>query len=868
MRTSLISFIDTAAAHGHGIAFAHRRGLRTERWTYRRLCDTTFQFARELDQRGISKGERILLWGENCAEWVAAFFGALSRGVIVVPLDVESAPDFVARVQQQVNARLLVHSGECRLDLPRLRFDELADRVTHHATTPFQFEDIADSDIAEIIFTSGTTAEPKGVIITHRNLLANLNPLEREIDKYRKWERPFHPIRFLDLLPLSHVFGQFMGIFVPMILGGEVYFQDSLNPSEIIAAIKKQRISVVVTVPRFLDSLRQKIERDYEARGQSDLLYKTLEAAGRVHFLKRWWLFRRIHRQLGWKFWAFVAGGAALNPQSELFWQRLGYAVVQGYGMTETASLISVNHPFKIGRGSIGKTMPGQQMKLDETGEILVRGDNVSPGYWRGNAKTMTTDEGWLRTGDVGEMDAAGNLYFKGRKKDVIVTAAGLNIYPDDLEAALNAQPEIRDSAVIGIDTPQGAEPMAVLIMKDEGSDPAPVIERANQQLARHQRLRRWVLWPEPEFPLTPTKKIRKPLVAERLGVGGRGPGTGESSGQWPVADGRSNIQTQSTISDRSPAPGLWPPAPSFILQQVARVSGESPAQVDATANLAADLKLDSLGRVELLSALEDHYQVDLDEAAFTAATTVGDIERMIREGARAEAVEYPYPRWPRRWPVTWIRAAVFYAVMMPVIWLMSRARVVGRARLNGARGPLLFVANHVSMVDQSLIQYALPARYRLKLVIAMEGEKLRNWRRPAKGTPVGRRLLGYLQYLSVVSLFNVFPLPQKSGFRRSFAFAGEAMDRGASVLVFPEGRRTTDGEMKPFREGIGILASDLGVPVVPIRLDGVFEMKASRRNFARAGEVKVTIGDPVEFSRDTDAARIARELERRVASL
>jgi long-chain acyl-CoA synthetase len=240
----------------------------------------------------------------------------------------------------------------------------------------------------------------------------------------------------------------------------------------------------------------------------------------------------------------------------------------------------------------------------------------------------------------------------------------------------------------------------------------------------------------------------------------------------------------------------------------------------------------------------------------------------MIREGARAEAVEYPYPRWPRRWPVTWIRAAVFYAVMMPAVWLMSRARVIGRERLNDVNGPLLFVANHVSMVDQSLIQYALPARYRLKMVIAMEGEKLRNWRRPEKGTSVARRLLGYLQYILVVSLFNVFPLPQKSGFRRSFAFAGEAMDGGASALVFPEGRRTTDGEMKPFREGIGILASDLDVPVVPIRLDGLYEMKAARRYFARAGEVSVTIGDPLEFARDADAARIARELERRVASL
>jgi long-chain acyl-CoA synthetase len=861
MRTNLISFLDTAARRGDETAFAHRRGLRVERWTYDRLRNAAFQFARELDRRGINKGERILLWGENCGEWVAAFFGALARGVIVVPLDVESAPDFVARVQRQVDARLLVHGTDAHLDLPRLRLNELSQAIAHHEATPFAREDVAENDIAEIIFTSGTTAEPKGVVITHRNLLANLNPLEREIEKYRKWERPFHPVRFLDLLPPSHVFGQFMGIFVPQILGGEAYFQDSLNPSEIIAAIKKHRISVVITVPRFLDSLRQKIERDYAVRGESNLFHKKLEAADRLHFLKRWWTFRRVHRQFGWKFWAFVVGGAALNQPTEVFWRRLGYAVVQGYGMTETASLISVNHPFKIGRGSIGKTLPGQQMKLDETGEILVRGDNVSPGYWNGDVRSTTNGDGWLRTGDVGERDAAGNLYFKGRKKDVIVTAAGLNIYPDDLEAALNAQPEIRDSAVVGVETVQGPEPMAVVILKDEQCDPAAAIARANHHLAEPQRIRRWAIWPEPEFPLTPTKKIRKPLVLAWLGARG-------ISGQWSVASGQSNTEGHATINERSPAPGPRPPAPTFILQQVARVSGAAVERVDATANLAADLKLDSLGRVELLSALEDHYQVDLDEAAFTSATTVGDIERMIREGVRAEAVEYPYPKWPRRFPVTWVRAAVFSLVIWPLTWLMSRACVVGEERLKEVRGPLLFVANHVSMVDQSLVQYALPWRYRLKLLIAMEGEKLRDWRRPPRGTPLARRLSGYLQYILVAALFNVFPLPQKSGFRRSFAFAGEAMDRGQSVLVFPEGRRTPDGEMKMFMEGVGILAASLGVPVVPVRLDGLYELKAARRYFARPGEVKVTVGEPIQFARDADAAEIARELRRRVASL
>jgi len=790
MRNNLLSFLDDAVMRGNATAFVHRRGLRFTRWSYAKLRAVAFQFARELDARGIRRGDRVLIWGENSAEWVAAFFGCLLRGVIVVPLDLESAPDFVARVQQQVAARLLLVSGDRHLDAPTLRLEELIDAVAHHLSSPYAHADIGDSEIAEIIFTSGTTAEPKGVCLAHGNLLANLAPIEREVQKYIKWERPFHPLRFLNLLPLSHVFGQFMGIFIPQMLGGEVYFQDSLNPSEIITAIRKHRISVVVTVPRFLESLRKKIERDYAARGAVERFRQQLIAADHFAFLKRWWAFREIHRRFGWKFWAFVAGGASLNAETETFWRRLGY---------------------------------------------------VQP---------LTNDEGWLSTGDIGEMDGAGNLYFKSRKKDVIVTAAGMNIYAEDLEAALQTQPEIRDSAVIGIDTPQGPEPMALLILNDESADAATAVKRANEKLAEHQKIRRWAVWPESDFPRTPTQKIRKPAVIERMNAerGTMNDEHGTGNGAKPSA--------------------FIVPRSAFIVQEVARVSGEAPTNVEASANLATDLKLDSLGRVELLSALEDHYQVDIDEAAFTAATTVGEIEQMVRAGERGQSVEFSYPKWPRRFPATWIRLVMLYLVMLPLTWLMSRARVQGRERLNEAKGPMLFVANHITMVDQSLVQYALPARFQRRFAIAMEGEKLRGWRHPSKSVGWFTRLRLRAQYVLTVALLNVFPLPQKSGFRRSFAFAGEMMDRGYSVLIFPEGRRTPDGEMKPFMEGIGLLARNLNVPVVPVRIDGLYELKQRGNHFARPGQVRVTIGEPISFSRDDDAASIARELQQRVASL
>jgi long-chain acyl-CoA synthetase len=362
------------------------------------------------------------------------------------------------------------------------------------------------------------------------------------------------------------------------------------------------------------------------------------------------------------------------------------------------------------------------------------------------------------------------------------------------------------------------------------------LVGRANKLLSQYQHIHRWVVWPEEDFPRTTTQKIRKQEVLERI----------KGDFKFEISDLKS----------------------SFILREIARMTNESPQGVSATANLASDLRLDSLGRVELIGALEDRYQIDMDETALTEATTIADLERMVRQAPRRRAVEYPYPYWARAWPVTWIRFAAYYLLMLPAVWIMGRPRISGREHLKGLSGPALFVSNHIVMVDQSLIQSALPARFRHRLAIAMDGEKLRGWRHPEEGTPFFRRLLGLIEYALVVSLFNVFSLPLKTGFRRSFRYAGEVMDEGYSVLVFPEGERTKDGNMGRFREGAGLLAAELGTSVVPIKIEGLFEMKAQGRYFARPGELRVKVGEPVRYSSCEDPAFITRDLERRVSEL
>jgi long-chain acyl-CoA synthetase len=269
-----------------------------------------------------------------------------------------------------------------------------------------------------------------------------------------------------------------------------------------------------------------------------------------------------------------------------------------------------------------------------------------------------------------------------------------------------------------------------------------------------------------------------------------------------------------------------------------------------------------------LLSAIEDRYQLEIDEAAFTDATTLAEVEKTIREGRHKEAAQYPYPKWQQRWPLSWLRIVLLYLIVLPATRVMGWPRISGKEHLGKVTGPLVFICNHVTMVDHALVLLALPRRFRTRMAIAMDGEQLREWRHPAEGTRALTRLLLLLKYVSVVFFFNVFAMPQKSGFRRSFMFAGEVMDRGSSILVFPEGERTKHGALNPFMPGTGVLIQKLDAPVAPMRIDGLWKLKKADRHFARPGEISVIIGEPVTYSPQQDPQAIAADLAKQVGAL
>ncbi len=878
-RTNLLSLFEDFSRFANGPAFVQHHGYRREVRTYADLSRCSVSCARELTRRGVQLNDRVLIWAPNSFEWAAAFWGCLLTGAVAVPLDDSSTIEFVSRVISDASIKFAFlprSKTSFSLEIPFLVLDEIANvdagknDVGDCRRADFSVDDInalsaqpiSRTHVAQILFTSGTTSEPRGVILTHGNFLANLEPLEKGIDAYRKYERWFHPLRFVSLVPLSHVFGQFMTLFVPPLLGSTVIFENSQQPNEILRSIKRERATALIAVPRMLDALRTALDQEIDKHGWRNWFTASLAASASDSFLRRAWRFRRIHRQLGWKFWAFISGGAALSKQSEEFFKRIGYAVVQGYGMTETASLISLNHPFKATEGSVGKILPGREFRLAGDGEILVRGENVSSGYWEKGAIRQQSGEngGWLRTGDLGELDAAGNLRFKGRKKNVIVTPAGLNIYPEDLESALHRQPNIRDVVVIPLESGANAEPCAMLLMRQHNVIPSEARDRgnteplsssmestevdllasaaraavdaANSTLAEYQRIRRYLLWPDPDFPRTPTGKPRLAEITFR-------------------------------------AAKLLQPTPTtnVIPSEAKHLLSSSPSELPTTAALAA---MSSLDRVELLSKLEQRYQLELNETQFANARTTEDLQKLLAQPT-VRRTNYPYPRWPQFASIRFARLLVYYLLTWPATLLLAHPRIEGRKNLSAARGPVIFVSNHITRrADMGLILFSLPARYRHRLATAMGGETLQEFRNPPPDWFFAKRLLWKLNYFLVVALFNVFPLPQFSGFRESFRFAGESVDRGYSLLVFPEGivndRDTPD--MAPFQPGIGLLAENLQIPIVPIRLDGVWQMKQQRRRLADRNELTVHFGAPITFPANTPPAEIAARLQEMVRTL
>lgn len=816
-----IDFMDRCAHRNYLVGY---RGYRKRPWTYKRVRAAILGLSSELGKRKIVKGDRVFLFGRSSPEWVVAYFAIIRRGAIVVPLDPQTQPEFLHRVLEKTEPALIIcetppENGEVET-ISFSSIETFAEETEgmHSSSTTAKPALIGPKDTAEIVFTSGTTSDPKGVVLTHGNILSNLKPFEEGIARHERVIRLLTPFRILCTVPFSHMFGQLTGIFVPLLLGSTVYFTGETGPAALVRAIHRDRILTLIAVPRVLKLLVEHVRAELISREKLSGFERRWNRWVKLPYPLRVFVFLDIHLHLGLHFWSFIVGGAPLDSETHEFWRRLVYSIFQGYGLTETAPIVTMFNPFRHNRSSVGKILPGQEVKFSEEGELLVRGENVMAGYWDDPETTASVmEDGWLKTGDFGKIDEKGHIFIQGRKKDMIVTSDGHNVYAEDIEKLLAVTDGVREGIVVGVPKEDGEIPHAVLIL-EPGIDPEAVVKKVNAQLLPYQRIRGSSVWKDFDFPRTPTLKIRKTEVLKTI------------------------MECQQKPSEKDEFELLFS------------------EKVNRNTRLGDELGMGSLDIVEVVSKIEKRYNVSIDESSISPETTIEELRMIATKPAASRTLKMP--RWTRRTPVKLLRMIAMNLLILPVFRLFARLEVQGREHVTSATAPALITANHTSHLDPMAVLSALPLRVRSRICPAMGLNRFHTvfekYGRLVTGEGDGtektsssfqKRLKGFLLktgYVVITLLFQTFPFPQGTAYRASLEYTGELLDAGFWILIFPEGEVSRDGNLKPFRGGTALLSENTGADVYPVFIDGMQKLLPPGRYIPRRNAVRVHFGPPV----------------------
>jgi long-chain acyl-CoA synthetase len=833
--------------------FGDRRavGLRklyaTRWWDYSQLYKAANQFAAFLMDREISAGSRIVLWAANSPEWVCVFLGACLRGLVVVPIDENMSPGFVRKIVSETEATLVIHGVEQDVS----GFEEIACSIFQIAEAPANSHlraglvtPIRPDDTALILYTSGTTSKPKGVIITHRNLAYQIGAFARW-----KWLARLYPWRLLVLSPLSHIQGILLGILIPLSMGLSVIYTDALDPSQVIRIIRQNRVTLLMAVPRIQHLIVQALENS--PYGKSG---KTLaERVEGVHFfpLRRHILFLATHAILGYWFYITMVGGANLSPADEIFWFDCGYVLVQGYGLTETSGLVSMNigNPFLRQLGSIGKPLAGQTVTLAQDGEVLVRGPHVTPGYYRDAAITREIlADGFLHTGDLARQNHLNNLYFLDRKKEVIVTDEGLNVFPRDLEETLNRLPGVRDSVVFGVTENDLTEVHAAVLL-GAGHTLEQVIRLASEILEPHQKIRGWSTWPETDFPRTGLMKVKRDEVISAL------------------TTRRSEYQT-------SPEPAPVPPSFDEIMstrERQARLgmlanylsSARADDELSKDAPLVDQLGLSSLDTIELITKLERGGAAPLNQFSITQNTTLAELRSALTADTTQERRQFlpvKQPAWSQNLPGRLVRKIT--QPLLIGLWATFSAKVDVRwmNRPISMEPPFILAgAPHRNWLDGFLLYFAIPRKVRSGS-FTVTNRDFSEFFDPKTTSPWGERLsIGLAYYLLWPLVFNFVIVPNFGSTRRGMFEFGQFLDGDAIAITFP--KELIDPE-NPGRHapGVATMAIQSQTTILPAWIDGNESLTVKPRR--HPPQVRVFLGEPLKPKPAMAVGELVQSLE------
>lgn len=818
---------------GNHPALIIRPSFRTRTMTYEDLATAVPRAATVLVDAGLGVGDRAIIWAVNRPEWGLAFLAVQHAGGVAVPLDVRHTVDFGRKIADQTGPKLVLASRQTEasaraLGLPIILIETLPDLARRADARPAA--DIDGDALAEIVFTSGTTGEPKGAMLTHRNLVSCATAMTQVLTIGSS-------DRLLSVLPLSHLYEQVLGFIAPQLVGASIVYPVSRQPAVLVRTFRDFRITILLIVPQGLQLLTNAIERKVDQTGRRATFERLHRLARRVPKPIRRLLFRSVLGQFGGRLHLVGVGASALEIDLAQRWTDMGIDVLQGYGATEMGPVVTFTRPERNVIGTVGEPIPGVDVRIADDGEILARGPGRFKGYWQNPAATAAAidAEGWYHTGDLGAYTADGMLTFRGRKKDMLALPDGQKVYPEDVEAILRVDPRVGDATVVGWPLGANLRVHAVLLL-DDPTTADDIVRTANTRLAPHQQIRGMTVWPDPDLPRTHTLKIRKPEVLARLAA--------IESPDHPAGAGLASIAAAA-----GPAVELDP-----VTALLASVGGLDPATIRPGARLSSDLNLDSLRRVELLGVVEEELGVFVDDDALEADATVTDLIALI--DAAREAKRKPGSwGWPLSPVVRVVGLTTQVLLIYPFIHLFYRIRVSGLENLDEINGPVLFTPNHCLHLDNAIILTRLPLGTRWKLSVAAAADTI--YDNPVQGV-----------LASVIA--NAFPLAREGGVRKSLELLGARLDRGFNILLYPEGKLTLGGPLQPFKAGAGLIAVEGGTPVVPVKIV-IHEMSwIDRRRWPAPlrGDVELVVGKPIRFDADTDHAAATTRLEAAVGAL
>lgn len=778
-------------------------------FTYKDIYNRAQALISFFKEQSIKKGDKIILYLPNNPDYASLLWACALSGVIAVPLDFNSNTEFIEKIFNKIKAKQVFCSAIKQPNLKKIKLIESLDEIYNKPLSNIKKANIKDSDIFEIVYTSGTTSEPKGAIITQKNLSSNIESCKgitpRNMPNYK----------FLSILPLSHLFEQNVGFFLLVKYGSAIVYISSKKSSTIVETMQKEEITSLVTVPLFLQKIKEKIERTAEKQNKKEKLEKALEKFSKYPKIIKKIIFRSIRKKFP-KVEIFFVGGAALDIETELFWNAIGIDVLQGYGLTETSPILTCNTLKHRKPGTVGKPLPGIEVKIKDN-EIIAKGDNIFSGYFENDKETKKIiKNGYLYTGDIGEFDNDGFLKITGRKKNMILSPSGLNIYPEDIEKVLDNFPEIKESVVIGLDNDKK---LVGVVLTNKKVYPSSLIKNANKKLSPHQYLSQISLWPDKDFPRTPTKKIIRRKVLAQL----------ESKIKQPIQ------QTDDKI-----------------INLIANVCEINPSKIKELSKLV-DLGLDSIKRIDLAVKVEEGLDLEFNEDLITQTTTVKDLRILINKNQEVkEESGLTRLNSKKLYPLRYVLRSIIFAL----------ERVFFSIKVKGIKNipkeNVIFIANHLSRLDTDIILRALPLKQRVNFHVAAAKDLFFDTK-----SRYGR-IIGNIARV----VYNAFSFSRTTQIQQSLKDFGEIINHDGNVLIYPEGTRSKSGKLGKFKNGIGLLTWHMQVPVVPIKIEGLYEILPWENKIPKKGKVTIKFGKPLTFSKLQNFEEITSTLRKAVENL